>query len=663
MIGSGFSFGLGTTLGRVAARGVSALSYLKDNLKIYFDFDSTRAKTLEFVGTGSTQFEGADDEIVVTDHNDLDGMDQLTLMCWMKYDSTCDNGGSLISKDHTIYEVQVDTANDRITFWLDGTSMSGTSSSISINKWYHVACTYTSYDTGEGKIYINGVLDKHDATFDATTIDTNSTNLSIGGVLDQSTNFGGLIKNVGIWNRKLKDSEIQNIMYKTYSDLKGTETTGLLAWYPLESNGNDSTGNHNGTEQGDVTFHNTNYNGKGVIKPRGFDNAPTAQADLIGNGSALFDGISDKINCGEIATLNSATDLTVTAWVKCANTGGGQPIVSCVKDSNEGWMLKITGNTLQVIMDSGSDSHGQTASNTFKNDTTGAGTGDGWHHLAMVFDGGGADNAAKLKCYKNGTLMTLTYTGTIPTAVDDLAGYNVYIGHYDTQGGTDQFFLGYIAQVGIWEAALTQEQIQSVKEKSYSELTISEKEYLVSWWGLDSVLTATMTAIPGGDAQDMVVADLHNGETLGSEQFIGALAYTDNDLYFKPYDNNKMSYTSNSVTITHEDNTAGALWFFNSTTNPAAGHLGLITGSIDSGAVYKITIDLTTDDSNLVLLSQNSATGNIYSTPGSGTKTFYILGKNTGSTYMRVSNLSAEKSVTLSNFSIKKVTQNHGFLL
>ena len=39
--------------------------------------------------------------------------------------------------------------------------------------------------------------------------------------------------------------------------------------------------------------------------------------------------------------------------------------------------------------------------------------------------------------------------------------------------------------MGCFSAALTQEQIQSIKEKSYSELTTSEKTNLVSWWGLD----------------------------------------------------------------------------------------------------------------------------------------------------------------------------------
>ena len=63
-----------------------------------------------------------------------------------------------------------------------------------------------------------------------------------------------------------------------------------------------------------------------------------------------------------------------------------------------------------------------------------------------------------------------------------------------------------MSQVGIWRGALTQEKIQSIMEKTYSELTSSEKTNLVSWWGLDSAV---------GDHLKHV-ADEHGG-VLGSE--------------------------------------------------------------------------------------------------------------------------------------------------
>tara|TARA_B100001939_G_C16513728_1_gene434781 strand:- start:59 stop:400 length:342 start_codon:yes stop_codon:yes gene_type:complete len=100
MIGSGFSFGLGTTLGRVAARGVSALSYIKDNLKVFFDFKNT---DLEHVGTGSANIstisDGTGDWIEYTDATLLDameGIDTLTIMAWVRRDSS--NGAAFITK-------------------------------------------------------------------------------------------------------------------------------------------------------------------------------------------------------------------------------------------------------------------------------------------------------------------------------------------------------------------------------------------------------------------------------------------------------------------------------------------------------------------------------------------------------------------------------------
>ena len=49
-----------------------------------------------------------------------------------------------------------------------------------------------------------------------------------------------------------------------------------------------------------------------------------------------------------------------------------------------------------------------------------------------------------------------------------------------------------IAQLGIWTRTITQEEIQSIKEKTYSELTTSEKATLVSWWGLDADISGAV---------------------------------------------------------------------------------------------------------------------------------------------------------------------------
>ena len=81
-------FGLGATVSKVAAViGVAArgISYLKDNLKIYFDFKSDRAKTLEFVGTGSVYF--TTDDYINCGAPTITGY-PFSVSAWFKLDDT-----------------------------------------------------------------------------------------------------------------------------------------------------------------------------------------------------------------------------------------------------------------------------------------------------------------------------------------------------------------------------------------------------------------------------------------------------------------------------------------------------------------------------------------------------------------------------------------------
>jgi len=77
-----------------------------------------------------------------------------------------------------------------------------------------------------------------------------------------------------------------------------------------------------------------------------------------------------------------------------------------------------------------------------------------------------------------------------------------------------QYLDGYICNVGIWDAALSQAQIKSIMWKNYAGLTSSETADLVSWWNLDSVIDSA--DIKDGDT---TVYDNHHGgsDTLGSE--------------------------------------------------------------------------------------------------------------------------------------------------
>ena len=66
-----------------------------------------------------------------------------------------------------------------------------------------------------------------------------------------------------------------------------------------------------------------------------------------------------------------------------------------------------------------------------------------------------------------------------------------------------------MANVGVWDAVLTQPQIKSIMNKDYAALSASEKADLVSWWNLDSTIP---------DAATLVYDNHHGGgEILGDE--------------------------------------------------------------------------------------------------------------------------------------------------
>lgn len=112
--------------------------------------------------------------------------------------------------------------------------------------------------------------------------------------------------------------------------------------------------------------------------------------------------------------------------------------------------------------------------------TTGA-----WFHLAYVFDGEGADNAARLVCYKDGSAEALSFTGTIPVVLT-VAAAAFQIGKAWTL--TDPYYGGRMQNVAYYEKALSSSEVSALYNAgsgvAYSSLSAAQKVGLVSWWSL-----------------------------------------------------------------------------------------------------------------------------------------------------------------------------------
>ena len=78
--------------------------------------------------------------------------------------------------------------------------------------------------------------------------------------------------------------------------------------------------------------------------------------------------------------------------------------------------------------------------------------------VVAVYDGDGDANTDRLKLYKDGSEISMTYSGTIPSATDSNAS-NFYVGAYFT---TTLNFAGEIDDLRIYTRALSSDDVASL---------------------------------------------------------------------------------------------------------------------------------------------------------------------------------------------------------
>ena len=470
--------GLSTSL---VKGGMTGRTYVKDGLKLYMPYKGSDASEVQFVGTGSTSF-------VTNDYVDTGATFQTTfdgsfsVAFWVKPDDytteeqSCFGAKNSGTEDWVHCNIQTD---GDVTFYYKANNVTAAEArtsavAFSSNIWTHICCVADDA-ADQLKIYINGVsVSVSGGGLGSITMSAFVTvdELLIGARSAAGTAekfFDGSIKNVAIWSRALTATEIQNVMYKSYVNVSGRLASGLVSWWALDVDYTDYKGSNNGTNSGS-TLNTDLYGGDTPVIPRGIDNARTVQADAIGAGSALFDGVDDYIDCGDINDMDGASALTISAWMKRASAGDHVTIVKDLDANNRvGINMFSDGEVYLNMCHGGSDSGGFTS-----NDTS-------WHHVAMVFDGSGSGNAGRLKGYLDGIEQSLDFINDIETTTDTNSASFV-IGK---SPANSTFTDGNICQVGLWSAVLTQAQIQSIMEKTFEELIASEKTNLVSYWALD----------------------------------------------------------------------------------------------------------------------------------------------------------------------------------
>ena len=190
-----------------------------------------------------------------------------------------------------------------------------------------------------------------------------------------------------------------------------------------------------------------------------FNKFTTAGLNFPAQGSAEFNGTSDYI---QLDTPFSYTNHTIAAWVYVNDTGLVKTIFDSRDSSNDGILIASFTDETFFYRINGVD---EFSAGSYVNE---------WVFVTATYDG------TTQKLYIDGSLDQSSATSqTINTTTNAKIGVRNYL--------SGNYFDGNLANVAIWNRALSSDEVNSVMWKSYEALTSSESNGLQAWYSLDDI--------------------------------------------------------------------------------------------------------------------------------------------------------------------------------
>ena len=195
--------------------------------------DKATPKGAVALASGSTSFDGSDDYIDFGNDSSLQINGDITITGWIKPTGTTSNRPIVYKRDSggTNYQFFMDTSNPPKLKFYDGSGEHASTSALVKDQWNHVAISINSGVSNESIFYINGSL----SGVGTNTISGDDANLLIGKHVTDNTFFNGSLANVAIYSDAKTQSQIQDIMFSSYSTLTSALKTNLVSWYDLGS--------------------------------------------------------------------------------------------------------------------------------------------------------------------------------------------------------------------------------------------------------------------------------------------------------------------------------------------------------------------------------------------------------------------------------------------
>ena len=295
---------------------------------------------------------------------------------------------------------------------------------VPLNVWKNITLTY-QLSSQTLKTYIDGVLNSTTTSI-PTPNAANSVAMKIG--TDAAGNpyfFHGKIDDISIYNRALTQQEITNLYTSTVpvSCLPAyVPTSGLVGYWPFCGNANDESGNgNNGTVNGATLT--TDRNGV-VDKAYSFDGS--SWIDILSNGAA-----------------SGNNKITLSAWVYRNSLPNSVEYIFCYGSTgNEGIAFGMGEYGSQGIFTTFMGSQFDAISNIPLSINS-------WHNITSIHHQNGI-----IEIYLDGNLTFTTNVQT-PNIQNILGriGKSIY---------GNEFWNGKIDDIGIWNRALTQQEITNL---------------------------------------------------------------------------------------------------------------------------------------------------------------------------------------------------------